>query len=60
MKYNELYKKLSRAGCRLLIHGARHDIWVNPSNGKRTQVGRHGREEVPTGTLKSIYRGLGL
>lgn len=60
MKYNELYKKLRKAGCTLLHHGARHDLWVNPSNGKQTRVGRHGTEEVPIGTLKSIYQELGL
>ena len=60
MKYNELYKKLRNAGCVLLRHGARHDLWVNPSNGKPTWIGRHGTEEVPTGTLKSIYQELGL
>jgi predicted RNA binding protein YcfA (HicA-like mRNA interferase family) len=60
MKYNELYKKLRKAGCFLLHHGARHDLWVNPRNGKQSWVGRHGTEEVPTGTLKSIYQELGL
>ncbi len=60
MKYNELYRKLRKAGCLLLRHGKRHDIWVNPANGKTIEVPRHGAEEVPPGTLKSIYQGLGL
>ncbi len=60
MKYNELYKKLRKAGCFLLHHGARHDLWENSKNGKQTRVGRHGTEEVPKGTLKSIYQELGL
>ncbi|MBO4849847.1 MAG: type II toxin-antitoxin system HicA family toxin [Prevotella sp.] len=60
MKYNELYRKLRKAGCFLLHHGKRHDIWVNPRNGKTTEVPRHGTEEVPKGTLKSIYQRLGL
>ena len=60
MKYNELYKKLKKAGCFLLHHGGRHDVWVNPANGRMTRVGRHGTEEVPTGTLKAIYQELGL
>lgn len=60
MKYNELYRKLKKAGCFLLHHGARHDRWMNSNNGKSTWVGRHGKEEVPKGTLKSIYQELGL
>ena len=47
MKYNELYRKLRKAGCFLLHHGAGHDKWMNPGNGKSTWVGRHGTEEVP-------------
>lgn len=60
MKYNELYRKLRKAGCFLLRHGGSHDIWVNPKNGNSVSVPRHGTEEVLEGTLKSIYRRLGL
>lgn len=60
VKYNELYRKLRRAGCSLLQHGGRHDKWVNPANGKETWIPRHGTEEIPKGTLNSIYRQLGL
>lgn len=54
MKYSELYRKLKKAGCFLLRHGGRHDIWSNPANGKSAVVPRHGTGEVPQGTLKSI------
>ena len=60
MKYNELYKKLRKAGCFLLQHGKRHDRWRNSHNGKETMVPRHGTQEVPEGTLKTIYQELGL
>lgn len=60
MKYNELYKKLRKAGCLQFQHGKRHDIWKNPVNGNFIAVPRHGTEEVPIGTLRSIYRKLGL
>lgn len=60
MKYNELYRKLKKAGCFKLHHGKRHDIWMNSRNGKTTEVPRHGTQEVPTGTLKTIYQELGL
>ena len=60
MTYNELYKKLRKAGCFLLRHGRSHDIWQNAANGKWSPVPRHGTEEVPKGTLNSIYQRLGL
>lgn len=60
MKYNELYKKLRETGCFLLRHGKRHDIWINPETGAIAELPRHGTEEVPKGTLKSICRRLGL
>lgn len=60
MKYNELYKKLRKAGCFLLHHGTRHDLWKNSKNGKTAWVARHGTQEVPIGTLKSLYQELGL
>lgn len=60
MKYNELYRRLKKAGCFLDHHGGRHDVWVNPKTGGRTEFGRHGSQEVPIGTLKSIYKELGL
>ena len=60
VKYSELYRKLKKAGCFLLRHGGRHDIWLNPANGKSVAVPRHGTEEVNIRTLKSIYQELGL
>lgn len=60
MKYSELYRKLRSAGCLLLRHGRCHDIWINPRNGKWSEVPRHGTQEVRNGTLKTIYRRLGL
>lgn len=60
MRYSELYRKLRKAGCFLLHHGKCHDVWKNPANGKKAMVPRHGTEEVPIGTLKSICQELGL
>ena len=58
MKYNLLKKKLESAGCVLLRHGGNHDIWHSPITGLTKAVPRHGSKEVPTGTLKSLYRDL--
>ena len=35
-------------------------ICTKTANGKEAPVARHGTAEVPLGTLKSIYRQLGL
>ena len=60
MKYNELYRLLTKAGCYVKRNGRRHDIWYNPATGLETAVPRHGSDEVLIKTLRSIYRGLGL
>lgn len=60
MKINELIRLLRESGAILVRHGANHDWWENPKNGKRFPVPRHGSQEVPTGTLKSIKAKAGL
>jgi len=58
MKVNELTKRLRKAGCFLLRHGANHDIWYSPITGKTTPVPRHGTDEVKKKTLKTILEDL--
>lgn len=58
MKSSELKRILKKKGCKLLRHGSRHDLWINPANGKSTTVPRHDAQEVNTGTLKSILKQL--
>ena len=41
MKRRELVKKLQQGGCVLLRSGGNHDIYLNPSNGKKQPVPRH-------------------
>lgn len=60
MKVNELIRLLRESGAILIRHGGNHDWWENPKNGKRFAVPRHGSQEVPTGTLKSIKAKAGL
>ena len=50
MKSSELKRILKKKGCKLLRHGSRHDLWINPANGKSTAVPRHDAQEVNTGT----------
>ena len=58
MTHNELIRRLERAGCTLVRHGTRHDIWYSLITGNKASVPRHGRKEIPPGTLKSIEKEL--
>lgn len=59
MTYGELKRRLRRFGVELVREGRNHEVWQNPTSGRRTQIPRH-RGEVPTGTLHGILRQLGL
>jgi predicted RNA binding protein YcfA (HicA-like mRNA interferase family) len=41
VKRRELISKLETAGCALLRHGAKHDIYHNPKTGRSQPVPRH-------------------
>jgi predicted RNA binding protein YcfA (HicA-like mRNA interferase family) len=41
MKRRDLIALLEQAGCVLIRHGAKHDIYHNPNNGKTEPVPRH-------------------
>ena len=41
MKRKELIRQLENAGCVLLRHGSRHDVYVNVKNGRKQPVPRH-------------------
>jgi predicted RNA binding protein YcfA (HicA-like mRNA interferase family) len=58
MKRKELLGQLTEAGCVLYRHGSRHDIYLNPSNGKRQPVPRH--PEIEDVLAKHIKKFLGL
>ncbi len=58
MKYNQLKNKLEQAGCYILRHGKKHDIWINPVNRHKMPVPRHGSKEIKYGTLIEILREL--
>jgi hypothetical protein len=58
MKRRELVRRLTAAGCVLLRPGARHDIYLNPVNGKKQPVPRH--TEVDEHLARHIRRVLGV
>ena len=58
MKRSQLIRQLTKAGYVLLRPGARHDIYVNPANGKKQPVARH--TEIDDDLAKHIKKYLGL
>ena len=58
MKRTELLHQLTEAGCQLLRHGSRHDLYVNPATGKQQPVPRH--SEIDEDLAKHIKKHLGL
>ncbi|MCL2078909.1 MAG: type II toxin-antitoxin system HicA family toxin [Oscillospiraceae bacterium] len=60
MKASELTRLVKKQGCKLLRHGSRHDVWINPKTGGTTEIPRHQSSDVPTGTADRILKDLGL
>ena len=61
MKYAELHRKLSKAGCyKTGDEMAGHPEWYSPITGKYFPTSHHDQKEVATGTLKSILRDAGI
>jgi hypothetical protein len=58
MKRNELLSELHKQDCRLVRHGSRHDIYLNPATGKKQPVSRH--SEIDDALAKHIKKHLGL
>ncbi len=58
MKRTKFVQQLVKEGCILLRHGSRHDIYLNPANGKRQPVPRH--TEIDNSLAKHIRKQLGL
>ncbi len=56
MKRRDLIAKLENAGCRLLRHGSRHDIYHNPANGRSEPDPRH--NEINELLAKKILKSL--
>lgn len=61
MKYNELHRLLRKNGCYPTGETqAGHPLWYSPKTGKEFATSHHERQEVATGTLKSIKRMAGI
>lgn len=58
MKRSRLVKELRRAGCELHRHGKKHDLFINPANGRKAPVPRH--TEIKNTLAELIRKQLGL
>ncbi len=56
MKRKDLVKLITSAGCVLVRHGGRHDLYRNPKTGKKQPVPRHG--EIDANLAKHIIKEL--
>jgi hypothetical protein len=56
MKRRDLVDRLQSAGCVLLRHGAKHDIYHNPTSGRSEPVARH--REINELLAKKILKSL--
>jgi len=56
MKRKELIKRISSAGCVLVRHGTRHDLYRNQKTGKKQAIPRH--NEIDENLAKHILKEL--
>ncbi|NLI76266.1 MAG: type II toxin-antitoxin system HicA family toxin [Candidatus Riflebacteria bacterium] len=58
MKRKEFLQRLQQHGCSLLRHGANHDIFLNPANGRKQPVPRHA--DIDDQLARHILKHLGF
>jgi predicted RNA binding protein YcfA (HicA-like mRNA interferase family) len=58
VKRRQLVRDLSERGCYLKRHGANHDLYINPANGRVVPVPRH--NEIKDTLARAIRKQLGL
>jgi len=56
MKRKDLIKRLTNSGCILVRHGSRHDLYKNPTTGKKQPVPRH--NEIDENLARHIIKEL--
>jgi predicted RNA binding protein YcfA (HicA-like mRNA interferase family) len=60
MKYSELKNILNANGCYIDREGGNHEWWYSPLTSRQFAVGRHDKQEVPTGTCNAILKQAGV
>jgi mRNA interferase HicA len=56
MSRRDFENHLRTHGCGLHRHGAKHDIWINPANRRKSSVPRH--NTIKPGIVRSVCRKL--
>lgn len=59
MKFSELQRLLERDGW-FIERTGKHHIYAHPKKPGKIPVGKHGSQEIPKGTQKSILKAAGL
>ncbi|MDR0815524.1 MAG: type II toxin-antitoxin system HicA family toxin [Bacteroidales bacterium] len=61
MKTSELRRLLAKNGWTVIRNGARHDLFGHTDHPEiQIPVGRHGAQEIPTGTANKILKDAGI
>jgi mRNA interferase HicA len=58
VKRHTLIRELVNVGCYLHRHGKKHDLYINPNNGRKAPVPRH--QEIADSLCLLIKKQLGL
>ncbi len=58
MKRAAFLRKLTQEGCVLHRHGGRHDLYLNPKNGRKAPVPRH--NEIKESLCRVIRKQLDI
>jgi len=58
VKRRDFIRELVDSGCYLKRHGGRHDIYMNPMNGKKAPVPRH--SDIKDSLCELIRKQLGI
>lgn len=60
MKTRQFCAEIRAAGCYIIRSGGNHDIWYSPMTGRKWPIGRHGSQELPSGTERKAREVLGV
>lgn len=60
MKWNELKRLAISKGWYLIRNGKKHDIYAHPDTQTRIEMGRHGTEDIPSGTFNKLKKQIGF
>ncbi|HEX2643222.1 MAG TPA: type II toxin-antitoxin system HicA family toxin [Thermoanaerobaculia bacterium] len=58
MNRRDFIRELLQAGCALQRHGKKHDLYINPQNGRKAPVPRH--TEIKNSLCAVIRKQLGI